>query len=211
MAQAGMDSTSFITKQLVITLIRPPYQPTGPNRAEVTGRHRLPLPGTVDVRQQRRMSQLLADQLEVPLQMLLVTHEVQRKMPQGVGEKIRLRGEMQLLADRFRVQPATDKVVEVAVMADQFLSRVIARSQRVASQKRVGGIGPLQRVANESEFETGGELLGKLLFVPVQRQVTRAPVIEQRRADAASGALGDMNEQTGALFEGLGKMQVGRH
>lgn len=81
------------------------------------------------------MPQLFAYQAEVPLQVFLISNEIQCQMPKGVGEEVGLRGKMNLLPDRFRVQPALDEIVEVAVVADQFLRSLVTLAQCIARRK----------------------------------------------------------------------------
>lgn len=78
-------------------------------------------------------------------------------------------------------------------------------------QKSVGRISPLQRIANKGKLEAAGKLFGKLLLVPVQRQVSGAPAIEQRSTDTAAGTFGHVDEQAGTLREGPWVTRTCRH
>lgn len=76
------------------------------------------------------MAQLLANKPEIPLQVFVIANKVERQVPKGVREKIHLCGEMQLPVDRFRVQPATNRIVEVAVVSGLMATDVSGNNGR---------------------------------------------------------------------------------
>jgi len=136
------------------------------------------------------------------LQRLLAPEKVHGHLTHVIDQEVCLGGEVQLASQGIRVQPAGDEMVEVTVAGNQRLGLQVARAHRVATQIGVGRVGALQRVTYEGKFEAALTVLGKLLLIPVIRQMPRPAPIEKCRAHAAASAFGHMDEYALVSLEG---------
>ena len=139
--------------------------------------------------------------LEILFQRFLTAEKIHSHPAQVINQKVGLGREMQLAAQVVRVQPAGHKLVEVTVAADQCLGLHVAGPHVGAAQVGVGRVSPLQRVTHKGKLETALAVFGKLLLIPVIRQMPRPTAIKKRRAHAAAGAFWHMDKHAFVSLE----------